>query len=611
LGPVRGRLSVRFVRPGWFVPYFTIKPRLISIEIETSVAQLYNLTMNFEREKRDQQSLALFLGSSLRITDKSQLEEFLAQADARKLVYSAPYQDVFLIIKMVGLADSLELLRLTSKEQRRGFVDLDCWRKDSFHMPSFMEWLAAFIQCGPEETVRMARAVDPNLLALFLRENIQVHSLDPDEPSPDLPLTLTPDNRFGIEITGEAEAAMISRLLLDALFRFDPALGYDLIDRVYWENRVSLEEGAYQEKRRRLEEIGFVDYYDALEIYGEAHLTLTPLPSKDDEKKGTVALSSTLPALFVASLVPGDFLWEALQTVQDRKEAERISQGLAALANRLLSIHSVTPGDLEKVRPALEELRDTLSLGLEYLAQGQKDQVGEILQRNDIQSLFKIGFNLLSILHDQADRIFRQGRLRLDGVEETLLESPEAEFFSGLRRLRPLFFEGLEDPGKATYRSFGSLIDIEISKKILKEIGALGHVFWKVFGDSVSELSVESLGSANVSLRDLRFSQIFNTAVVNSLSKGMFQPVILSGSDLQEFLKSISARKPNRIQFAEQLISLARMHIEESVEDLQEGSVLLRFLEKWSNACAEELVPLMGEAKIDPRLIRTLIVRAR
>jgi hypothetical protein len=567
--------------------------------------------MNFEEEQRDHQSLALFLGNSLRIADKSQLEEFLAQANARRLVYSAPYQDVFLIIKTVGLADSLELLRLTSKEQRCGFIDLDCWRKDSFHMPSFMEWLAAFIQCGPEETVRIARAVDPNLLSIFLKENILVHPLDPDEPSPDLPLILTPDNRFGIELTGEVEGATMSRLLLDALFRFDPELGYDLIDRVYWENRVSLEEEAYQEKRRRLEEIGFVDYYEALEIYGEAQQALSPLPSKDDETKGAVPLSSTLPALFVASLAPGQYLWEALQTVQERKEADRISQGLAALANRILSVHSVTPGDLGKVRPALEEMRDMLSLGLEYLAQGQKGQAGEILQRNDLQSLFKVGFNLLSILHDQADRIFRQRKLRLDGVEETLLEFPEAEFFSGLRRLRPLFFEGFEDPGKATYRNFRSLADIEISKKILNQIGALSQGFWKVFEDSVSEFSGEALRSANVSLRELRFSQIFNTAAVNSVSKGMFQPVILSGSDLQEFLKRISAKKPNRFQYAEQLISLARIHIEKLVKDLREKNVLLEFAEKWCNACTEELVPLIDEGKVDPRLIRTVMVRVR
>src|SRR6476646_10065425 len=96
---------------------------------------------------------ASFLRSSLRISDKMQLDTFLTHRDARELVRSMPYQDIFLTIKAVGLADSLELLPHTSLDQRRGFFDLDCWRKDSFHVHSFMEWMAAFVQCGPEEVL--------------------------------------------------------------------------------------------------------------------------------------------------------------------------------------------------------------------------------------------------------------------------------------------------------------------------------------------------------------------------------------------------------------------------------------------------------------------------
>src|SRR6185436_12203356 len=108
--------------------------------------------------------------------------------------------------------------------------------------------------------------------------------------------------------------------------RFDPSLGYDLIDRVRWENRVSLEEEAYQNKRRRLEEIGFVDYYEALDIYGQDD---APVPRKGRKQgrveEGADVVSSTLPSLFVASLTQGDYLREALQGVSDPREADRIS----------------------------------------------------------------------------------------------------------------------------------------------------------------------------------------------------------------------------------------------------------------------------------------------
>ena len=218
---------------------------------------------------RSKQPLADLLSGSLRIGDRSDLDAFLARPDSAERVRSASYQDLFLAIKTVGLADSQELLLLATSVQRCGFIDLDCWRKDSFHLANFMEWMAAYMQCGPEEAAAAARAMDPNLLALFLKDNVRIHFLETDEPYPDLPFILTPDQRFGIEVTGEAEVATMARLLLDAIFRVDASLGYDLIDRVRWDNRVSMEEEAYQNKRLRLEEIGFVDYYEALSIYQE------------------------------------------------------------------------------------------------------------------------------------------------------------------------------------------------------------------------------------------------------------------------------------------------------------------------------------------------------
>jgi hypothetical protein len=561
--------------------------------------------MQLEKPRDQSVGLALFLRSSLRITDRRLLEELLMRSNAGEVVRSTSYQDIFIIIKTLGLADSLELLPFTSDEQRCGFIDLDCWRKDSFHLPRFMEWLAAFIHCGPEETVRMARAIDANVLSLFLKHSIQVHLMDPEEPCPDVALFLTPDDRFGIEITGEGESAPMARLLLDALFRFDPPLGYDLIERVYWRNRVSLEEEAYQDKRRRLEQIGFVDYYDALEIYGEDHtqVHLKYRPPAHSE----LTVSSTLAAMFVASLAPGHYLREALQTVQTTEEAETISQGLAALANRLLSVYSVTPGDLGKVEPALTEMRDTLNLSLEYLTRGQDSLTGGVFQRYDVQGLFKIGFNLTSQLRDQADRIFRRGNLRLEGAEDTVLEFPEAEFYAGIKRLRPLFFEGIEDPSKASYRHFQSLADLELAKKLLDQIDVMSAAFWRMLGTSAGEFLVGQSTLFNLSRKELRFSQIFSTAVINYLTGGVFVPLALSQKALSEFLCDGEEFDLDRL--TKRLVSAVEKQVKTTMDDSEQSAVTSQFARRWVTACAQELFPLMGKKQIDPRFVRSLMLR--
>ena len=555
------------------------------------------------------QTLSDFLAGSLRIGSRSDLDAFMAEPGSAERVRSAPYQDLFLAIKAVGLADSQELLLLATSGQRRGFIDLDCWRKDSFHMASFMEWMAAYMQCGPEEAAAAARAVDPNLLALFLSNNIRIHFLETDEPFPDLPLILTPDQRFGIEITGEADGGTVARLLLDAIFRMDASLGYDLIDRVRWDNRVSMEEEAYQNKRRRLEEIGFVDYYEALSIYGEVGPTAAPqlqgaLQEEDDPHR----VSSTLPALLVASLAPGEHLWRALGTIRDSRQAELISQQLAALANRILSVHSVTTGDLEKVKPALEEMRDTLNLGLERLTQGRASLAASALKQQDMLGLFRTGFSLLADLRAEAERVIHRGRLRLQGARRTLLESPQAELLDGLRRHRPLFFERAQDSRRAGYRNFRGLADVESTRRSLNEIEALGQIFWSLMVGPGPELTPEGLRQVNQGPDELRFGTLFVTAALNQVRGQPFRPDPISVPQLQDVLKNLGPSGADPRHLADGLRAVARARLESLGAEMDRLEILNPFVESWCRTGAEELAPLRGESEIIPQWVTTVLV---
>ena len=225
-------------------------------------------------------NLLVFASRALKIGDRSDLKKFLGSSDSVNQVRVSSFQDLYFVVKTLGLQNSQDLLILATQEQRCGFIDLDCWRKDNFHISTFTEWLAAYIACGPEELARTARAIDPNILAMFLKKNVEVHYLELDEPLDNLQLMLTPDERFGIEILGKDKEATIAKLSLDAIFRIDPSLGYDLIDRIRWDQSLSLEEQGYQNKCLRLEEIGFVDYYEALSIYGESREDLVPRQKK-------------------------------------------------------------------------------------------------------------------------------------------------------------------------------------------------------------------------------------------------------------------------------------------------------------------------------------------
>src|SRR5205085_6233347 len=139
------------------------------------------------------------VGSSLRVEDKEQLDEFLSRPDAAHVVKHASFEEVFFTVKHVGLADSLDLLALVSGKQVRGFIDLDCWRKDTFVRKPFMEWIAAFISAGPEETMKAISGVDPTVTALFLKDLFNVYEVEGDDPPTATELIYTLDNRVAVE----------------------------------------------------------------------------------------------------------------------------------------------------------------------------------------------------------------------------------------------------------------------------------------------------------------------------------------------------------------------------------------------------------------------------
>src|SRR5215813_2548745 len=177
--------------------------------------------------------LSPLVGSALRVESKEQLDEFLARPDAAHVVKTASFEEVFFTVKHVGLADSLDLLPFISGKQVRGFIDLDCWRKDAFVRKPFMEWIAAFIQAGAEETMKAISGVDDYVTALFLKDLINVYEIDRDDPPTGTQLIFTPDNRFGVEpLEQGGEPTTIGMLILDALFKYNPLLGTQILTRV-------------------------------------------------------------------------------------------------------------------------------------------------------------------------------------------------------------------------------------------------------------------------------------------------------------------------------------------------------------------------------------------
>jgi hypothetical protein len=503
--------------------------------------------------------LSPLVGSALRVENREQLEEFLSRPDATHVVKTASFEEVFFTVKHVGLADSLDLLPLVSGRQVRGFIDLDCWRKDTFVRKPFMEWIAAFIQAGPEESMKAISGVDDTVVALFLKDLVHVYEIDRDDPPTGTQLIFTPDNRFAVESVEEGEATTIGMLMLDALFKYYPDLGTQILTKVRYTTRIELEETAYENKNRRLEAHGFVDYYDALSIYATSGLG--PGQGPADREKAVEEIPGeenpgNLPAVFADSLLGGAFLMKAFEQITDPVEADRFAQELTALGNRILSANLVNLGELEGIRPALEEMRDFLTIGLERLTGGHTEAAPDALRKNYIQTVFKIGFDQVARLRDEADR-----SAQIRGFQVSMLDEPDQQFIEGLRRFKPLLIE------EGRYRNFQSTADVEGARARLDELVRMVEVF------------VTSFPAIRESLR-----KTFNTATVQFAVSGVFESMPVNVADLERFLAKA--------------FELPAVDVPAAIRP---------FAERWWKELREELEPLVGKP-IDPRFIATVFL---
>ena len=493
-------------------------------------------------------------GSGIRIQDREQLEEFLLTPEAEQAVQASSFEQVFFTLKSLGVADSLELLPLVSARQVCGFVDLDCWRKDSFVRKPFMEWIAAFVQVGSEETARALSGIDDNVIALFLTDLITVYEIERDEPAPAAQLMYSPDNTLAVTHDGTGDDATISALVLDVLFKYNTGLGYGVLRKVRYTTRTELEETAYQNKVRRLDVYGFVDYYDALSIYAGSDAAETPaLPRNvdNDEDIPGDEPPNALPTVFADTLSEGGFLLAAISHVSG-DDAGRLAEELTALGNRILSANLVNLGEVGGIRIALGEMRDFLTIGLQHLSGGDSGAAGDLLQVNHAQAVFKAGFDLLIGLRAEAEQL-----ARFPGFQPGLLEHPDQEFVAGLARFKPLLW----DEGR--YRNFRDIEEVDAAKVRVGKIRTVAESLIERFGPSI----------------DTTLRQAFNTAVIQQTLSGRFEPLAVTASSLEKFLA--------------EGVMLPALDVPEELRQILSG---------WSAQLRADLEPLVGQ-KIDPRFV--------
>lgn len=405
---------------------------------------------------------------------RERMQAILDARDPGGLVRELPVQDLYLLLKEVGLEDASEIVELTTPEQFQGLVDLDCWEGDRQAPELLRPWLSALIEAGPDRVAEVWRALDPELAALIIQRWTRIYNLAeeevPDDEEP--PFFPTPDRFFMVKITAEDdEDVRLVERTLDWLYRGDMVLARHILRTAASEPIAELEEMSYRFRSGRLADMGFAPFEEALEVYAPIDPAKVVIGERSQE---AVVPNSHLPATMARPALDSHFLGRVLRRITDPAEAGRLESALVMVFNRVLAADRVAPGDTTAAITGAARAAATLSLGLETLARGDEARGVDALASVSLTKLHRLGHTVAL----QLGRLV--GAL---GSRAERLEEPMATIANAVRGQRPAFPRLLDEPPAPGTRPFTSSADLRRAVDALTRLAAETVLVYDVLGD--------------------------------------------------------------------------------------------------------------------------------
>jgi hypothetical protein len=534
----------------------------------------------------------------------------LSSPDAERLVRSFAPETLFYTLKEIGVADAGDLLSLAIPEQVRWLFDLDCWHKDQPNKDRMREWIEALAEGGRKRLTDALMGIDIELVSLLLREYFKVHRLDAPQDMSDFPSErfVQFDEHYLIESIRYDTIHQFLLEFLEEAFERDYNYFAAVMEEIYWGVEAELEEQAYQFRSARLADHGFPDYYDAQAVFSylnpQRFLELRseyPPPIRDALEGDSVMP----PEMSPVSSVGENSLFNMALTAGFAAQGQRqLRSEMALVSNQVLVALSVDFGDLEAVRVAVEMTHNYLNLALENLAAGDLTSAIEHLRATHLQLLFRLGVSLTIDLRRRAAALMAKLGFSTQRPREVhYLDSPYREALSGFLLRRPQFYSGLDREGSTAMRDFRSIRDLHLAYAMLEQLDAVPDLFKSLVGLDIASARFR----ANIAGHEVRLSQILLTLMARQCVDGRLTIEPFDPGQLPNVRAALmTADRPARLseKFQQTVRSILQVRLEPEMRARCES-----FVNSCLNMLEDEFAELDPSREIDPRFIRSLMVR--
>ncbi|EQC43839.1 DUF6178 family protein [Bacteriovorax sp. Seq25_V] len=365
----------------------------------------------------------LVLKESRAYTSMELIESYIGE---EKSLANIPIQPLYVSLRSLPIELKCHALSLMTKEQREVVYDLDLWKKDEIDVNEFQNWVRV-AALSPDDKIRFefAHGVE---FALFIKGKFNIWTFDAEDPEyPDHDYYfLTEDNLLLFEYDETCDIVDETKTLIRELYyELGVEKAYQYLFTIVSDGFMSLSEQEYSQKKGRLSDFGFVDYFDALEV-------LSPLPSvshidlfinKKEALTGEIDNIGRLQTLHQNSLVAFEQdhvrISEELAKVSEEKRFHFLHFNFIRLINSNLEFHGLLKDSPIAMTRVGKATRNLVNLGINYIRGTREFGETSVFDVFDFVDVHRVGLSLISVVQKRLKKHLRL--TNLDDSDEKFL----------------------------------------------------------------------------------------------------------------------------------------------------------------------------------------------
>lgn len=381
------------------------------------------------------------------VSGKEKMDLIIADPEDARLAATLEPQEFFWLMKEVGEADAVELLRVASAEQCVFILDMELWDGWTFSEEKACHWLSYFMEGGEPRIHELLKHMDFELLQLFLSRELIVgggigDQSNDEERFGDYDHTF--DGVFMVTFKNPEHSQLVGSFL-SVLIKLDNPLYTALMEGVKGDVDLELEEQCQRFRTGRLQDLGFPPLDEALSIYARVH------PDQFQLQGDKVLASAGEGARLMPVSADDDSLFSrALK----RADSEVLLQELNYLVNSALVAEGKAFHERESMLGVMQRVCGYLNIALEKLAPGDEQKAASLLLGEELKRLFQLGYSIVL-------------NLKFAARDTETVDYALGKLLAGLKAKRPRFYRGLDPDGVDGYREFRNLADVQRTAALL------------------------------------------------------------------------------------------------------------------------------------------------